>query len=129
MHLIVDGYGGDTGKMWDIELVRNFLSEYPSTLGMTKLSGPQMVTYNGPNAEDNGVSGMVIIAESHISIHTFPNRSYVNVDVFSCKTFDDQRVLEDVKRLFAFTDVRTWVLDRGLEHLDRRKALEQVETR
>ena len=129
MHLIVDGYGGDTGKMWDIEMVRNFLSEYPSTLGMTKLSGPQMVTYNGPKAEDNGISGMVIIAESHISIHTFPNRDYVNVDVFSCKSFDDQRVLEDVKRLFAFTDVRTWVLDRGLEHLDRRKALEQVETR
>ena len=87
MHLIVDGYDGDIGKMWDVELIRDFLSKYPSTLDMTKISGPHVVKYNGPKTEDSGISGIVVIAESHISIHTFPTRNYVNVDIFSCKSF------------------------------------------
>ncbi len=123
MHLVIDGYRGDRAKMWDADLVRRFLADYPSTLGMTKLCEPQVLTYTGPKVEDWGVSGFVIIAESHISIHTFPNREYVNVDVFSCKSFDSERALEDVKELFSLGEVRTWLLDRGLEHLDRRRIL------
>ena len=119
MHLIIDGYRGDARKMWDQELVRDFLSSYPSNLGMTKLCEPQVLTYSGPKAQDSGVSGFVIIAESHISVHTFPERDYINVDVFSCKAFDDATALRDVKELFALAEVRSWVLDRGLDHLDR----------
>ena len=121
MHLVIDGYGGDPAKMWDVDLVRRFLADYPSVLGMTKLCEPQVLTYNGPKAEDSGVSGFVIIAESHISIHTFPHRDYVNMDVFSCKSFDNERALRDMKELFSLTEVRTWILDRGLDHLESRK--------
>ena len=61
----------------------------------------------------------MIIAESHISVHTFPNRQYINIDVFSCKSFDDRKALADVKERFDLREVRTWVMDRGLEHLER----------
>ena len=118
MHLVIDGYGGDRGKMWDESLVRNFLSEYPAVLGMTKLCEPQVLTYDAPKEEDSGVSGFVIIAESHISIHTFPNREYVNVDVFSCKSFDRDKAYADIIALFEFDSVNTWNIDRGLEFLD-----------
>ena len=129
MHLVIDGYGGDNGKLWDVDLVRQFLSDYPSALGMTKICEPQVLNYDAPKVEDAGVSGFVIIAESHISIHTFPNRDYVNIDVFSCKSFDHQRALQDIKALFALREVRTWVIDRGLEHLERKTAPGVVETR
>ncbi len=127
MHLVIDGYKGDPAKMWDVDLVRRFLDEYPSTLGMTKICEPQVQEYNGPKSEDSGVSGFVIIAESHISIHTFPHRDYVNVDVFSCKTFDNERALQDVKELFSLGEVRTWVLERGLEHLNAKRTQKAVE--
>jgi S-adenosylmethionine decarboxylase len=129
MHLVIDGYGGDIEKMWDADLVRRFLDDYPSALGMTKVCDPQVLTYNGPKVEDSGVSGFVIIAESHISIHTFPRRDYVNIDVFSCKPFDNERALRDVKDLFSLEEVRTWLLDRGLEHLADREALETTGSR
>ncbi len=129
MHLVIDGYGGDIEKMWDADLVRRFLDDYPSALGMTKVCDPQVLTYNGPKVEDSGVSGFVIIAESHISIHTFPRRDYVNIDVFSCKPFDNERALRDVKDLFSLEEVRTWLLDRGLEHLAGREALETTGSR
>ena len=109
--------------MGDADLIRRFLRDYPSALEMTKLCEPQVVVYDGPIVEDSGVSGFVIIAESHISIHTFPRRNYVNVDVFSCKSFDNERAVQDIKKLFSLKDVRTWVLDRGLEHLDNQDAV------
>lgn len=118
MHLVIDGYDGDVDKMWDRELVRDFLTNYPDNLGMTRITEPQVLEYNGPKVEDGGVSGFVIIAESHISIHTFPYRNYVNIDIFSCKSFDDDRALREVRALFAFQEIKHWLLDRGLEWLD-----------
>jgi len=127
MHLVIDGYGGDVDRMWDQELVRDFLTNYPSQLGMTRITEPKVLEYNGPQAEDAGVSGFVIIAESHISIHTFPYRRYVNIDIFSCKSFDNHRALVDAKKLFALEDVKTWLLERGLEWLDSQQGLSEVQ--
>ena len=115
MHLVIDGYGGDVDKMWDQDLIRSFLDQFPAKLSMTPITEPKVLEYVGDKPDDVGVSGFVIIAESHISIHTFPKREYVNVDIFSCKGFDDLHALEEVKILFGFADVKTWVLDRGLE--------------
>ena len=123
MHLLIDGYGGDPDKMWNVDLVTLFLADYPAVLGMTKLCEPNVLTYHAPKEEDSGVSGFVIIAESHISIHTFPNRNYVNIDVFSCREFDNERALRDVKELFDLDEARHWVIDRGLEHLEYQEAL------
>ena len=73
---------------------------------MTKIAPPEVHTYRGSKPEDWGVSGFVLIAESHISIHTFPHRQYVNIDIFSCKSFDYQRALAEAKQLFDLTDVK-----------------------
>ncbi len=126
MHLVIDGYGGDTTKMWDVQHVRDFLTDCPATLGMTRITEPKVLEHNAPKAEDSGVSGFVIIAESHISVHTFPRRSYVNIDIFSCRPFDQDRALAAAKGLFELEEVETWLLDRGLEWLDERRGLAQA---
>ena len=118
MHLIIDGTGGDVGMMWDKERLRGFLDEYPARLGMTKISVPEVLEYHGPDGKDSGISGFVIIAESHISVHTFPGRDYVNIDVFSCKSFDHEAALAEAKALFDLKGMKFWVLDRGLEWCD-----------
>ena len=104
--------------MWDTARLRAFLDEYPANLGMTRITEPQVLEYHGPNPGDSGISGFVIIAESHISVHTFPHRDYVNIDVFSCKSFDHEQALADARALFNLRQVKTWLLDRGLEWLD-----------
>ena len=127
MHLVIDGYGGDVDKMWDQDLIRSFLDQFPAKLAMTPITEPKVLEYIGDKPDDVGVSGFVIIAESHISIHTFPKREYVNVDIFSCKGFDDLYALEEVKLLFGFDDVKTWLLDRGLEWIDAKQGLNEVD--
>ena len=118
MHLLIDGYGGDSQKMQDQRFLLRFLDEYPAVLGMTKISKPTVLNYDAPQPEDSGLSGFVVIAESHVSVHTFPQRNYVNIDIFSCKSFDSQRALQDVKDIFGLQRVKSWVVDRGLEHYD-----------
>ncbi len=127
MHLVIDGYGGNIDKMWDVELVRDFLYEYPASLGMTRITEPNVLRYDAPESQDSGVSGFVIIAESHISIHTFPRKDYINIDIFSCRPFDHERALEDVRDLFDLGEVKTWLLERGLEWLDERQGLAEAQ--
>ena len=128
MHLIIDGFGGDSEKMWDTHLLSRFLTDYPPVLGMTILCQPQVLRYDAPKVDDSGITGFVIIAESHISVHTFPHRNFVSIDVYSCKSFDEERALRDIKELYSLGEVKTWVLDRGLEHLDGREAMSRPAT-
>ena len=116
MHLAIDGYEGDSEKLWDVDLVRCFLNDYPSEIGMNKIIDPQVHIYRGEKQEDWGVSGFVLIAESHISVHTFPLRGYVNIDIFSCKAFDPTSSLARIKSTFSLPNVKVWTLERGLEY-------------
>lgn len=121
MHLVIDGYGGDSDSLGNEELIYEFLGDYPDRIGMTRISPPQVYTYRGKKPTDWGLSGFVLIAESHITVHTFPERGYVNIDIFSCKQFDASAALHVVKRMFVLSDVDSCVLDRGLEYIGDRE--------
>ena len=115
MHVIIDGYGGDPDQLSDENVVRVILDQYPGRLGMTKITQPTVVRYKGSKPEDWGVSGYVMIAESHISVHTFPERLLIWADVFSCKEFDAAPLIEDLKRQFRLRELQVQMLERGLE--------------
>ncbi len=115
MHVIVDGFGGDPDQLADENVVRAILDLYPEELGMTKIAPPTVVRYKGTKPEDWGVSGYVMIAESHISLHTFPERSLIWADIFSCKDFDAAPVVDDLRRRFGLREMQVSILDRGLE--------------
>jgi S-adenosylmethionine decarboxylase len=115
MHVIIDGYGGDPAQLDDENVVRVILDQYPEMLEMTKITQPHVLRYQGTKPEDWGVSGYVMIAESHIAIHTFPERGLVWADIFSCKDFDATAVLEDMKARFSLRDMDVKRIERQLE--------------
>ena len=115
MHLILDGYGCDRQRLEDISLIYNFLSEYPAQIKMTKIMPPYVFRYDAENPQDWGISGFVLIAESHISIHTFPEKNYFSLDIFSCKNFDSEQAISYISNLFATEKSEIKLLDRGLE--------------
>jgi S-adenosylmethionine decarboxylase len=133
MHVTIDGFGGNPALLGNVELVRNLLDRYPDEIGMTKISEPNVFEYSGVKPEDWGVSGFVLIAESHIAIHTFPEHEQVWVDIFSCKGFDDTPAIDRIVEAFDLQDTRIHRLERGLEYphdversvpLNRRERLE-----
>ena len=118
MHLIIDGFGGDPRKLQSLETIYEVLDYYPQEIGMTKIAPPYVFKYVGAKPKDWGLSGLVLIAESHISIHTFPEREYVNIDIFSCKEFNPEKAIEYLRGKFGLKKMKYYVLNRGLEYSD-----------
>jgi len=116
-HLMLDCYGCDENKLKDLEFVLKFLDDLPDLIGMHKIAEPHAIDYPGkPDSFDKGgVSALVIIAESHISIHTFPSYNYMNVDIFSCKNFDVNKAVEFIIKSFGVKRFEKKLLYRGLE--------------
>jgi len=113
---MVDGYNGNFEALASVEAIANFLDTLPAEIGMTKIMPPYVFKYDGGDKpEDWGVSGFVIIAESHISIHTFPEKGYFSIDIFSCKDFDIPVALEIIKSFFGTEDLEVQTTSRGTE--------------
>ena len=115
VHLMVDGYGCERAGLEDMGRIYNFLDAYPAEMEMTKIMPPYVFRYSGTVPEDWGVSGFVLIAESHISIHTFPDKQYLSLDMFSCKPFDTEVAVTKIKHYFQIQKFEMKVLDRGQE--------------
>ncbi len=116
MHLMLDGYGCDRSKLESEAFVYRFLDEFPDDIGMTKIMQPSVLKYDGASLDGCGISGFVLIAESHVSIHTFPATGYVSIDIFSCKSFNLEAAEREIVRRFDIDAVEKNVLDRGVEY-------------
>ncbi len=124
-HLTLDGYLGDTQKLDDKNVVLQCLNELPGLLGMNKLAEPEVYfAPGGSPKDDGGWSGFVVIAESHISIHSFPAARFVSADVYTCQNgINTEFIVNYFKQLFGLQDVETHFVVRGqryMQHLPAR---------
>ena len=89
-HLTLDLYQCNKQKISNAQFISVILREMPEFIGMHCISEPQVTEYHGREGsfDRGGISAFVLLAESHISIHTFPFDGFATVDIFSCKDFD-----------------------------------------
>lgn len=113
-HLIIDGSKCNTEKLGDRLLIERILTEYPRAIGMTRIGGPYMFEYQAPDPAYSGVSGLVVIAESHIAIHTFPALDYFTMDIFSCKNFDHEVAIDYIRDALDVREMDRMLVQRGL---------------
>ena len=99
MHVLIDGRVDEGERAPLIKDIRRWLIHYPAQIGMTVIAGPT-VRY-----DDAMLTGIVVIAESHISVHVNRESRMAHVDVFSCRPFDVERVVQDVADTFKLV---TW---------------------
>ena len=111
LHLMLDCYGADPSKLDDLCLLYETLDSLPDIIGMRKIGPPQMVRFNDPDIA--GVSGVIMIVESHISIHAYSKKDFLSVDVYSCKRFDFEKAAEYVKTVYGVRDMDVQTVDRG----------------
>lgn len=126
--LVLDLYKCDARKLWDKKLLEKMLNDLPAKVGMHRISEPQIVEYNSTKKEEAGLSGFVLIAESHITIHTYPLKQLAKVDVVSCKKFDHEKLAVLIKKTFGAKEAEVKLLDRGKHYpFDVKKAMKLVE--
>jgi len=113
-HLMLDCSGCNLEKISNLEYVFKFLNELPDRIGMTKITQPYVFPYEGLIPEDKGITGTVIIAESHITFHSFTDKDYFFFDVFSCKHFDVDAVAKIVMETFEVQNVERHQAIRGI---------------
>jgi S-adenosylmethionine decarboxylase len=121
VHLTLDGYGGALELLADREHVETCLAELPERLGMHKIMEPAVMELDQLSPKDpGGVSGFVMIAESHISIHTFPLRGFVSADVYTCQSsLDPERICRYFADAFELQDLEVNVVRRGTRYPQR----------
>lgn len=93
-HFLIEGI---IGKEINVDALRyaDFLRRVVDLVAMKAISDAKVVCH-----QDGQIwSGIIILAESHISFHI--NKGWVFVDVFSCKWFDATPVVEYVRRFFG----------------------------
>lgn len=115
-HLLLEAYGSPKEKLSDIGLISNLLDIFPEKLEMHKIMPPYVFKYDGGEIkEDWGVSGIVLIAESHIALHTFPDKEFFTLDIFSCKDFNVRYAVDIALDILEPVHFDETVLTRGRE--------------
>jgi len=112
-HLTMDFYGCQAETLSSLEHVYQFLDEIPGLIGMTKITPPFVMRYHGQEPDEWGISGMVLIAESHITVHTYPEKGAAFLDIFSCKEYDHGRVLAQAVEWFRPDHYDDALVNRG----------------
>jgi S-adenosylmethionine decarboxylase len=77
-HCILELYACDASKLNDESFIRTTIATAAREAGATVL---QLISHR---FQPQGVTGLVLLAESHLSIHTWPESGYAAVDVFTC---------------------------------------------
>ena len=106
-HLIVDGVSNNPKLLKSKILINLALKQLVKICNMKILKGP--ITVQGI-PKNPGLSGVVIIDYSAISIHTFTKDSKVMIDVFSCKPYNYKKAEAYVKKTFGLYKGETILL-------------------
>src|SRR5438552_16091493 len=113
VHLMLELYVCDRHIVSDESLVRQVLEEYPARVDMEKVSPVHLYQIETSNPLDDGLSGFVVIAQSHISLHAWPEYGEVDIDICSCKEFSQEDAIVFAKELFQTDDVESHFVIRG----------------
>ncbi|MFP8777098.1 S-adenosylmethionine decarboxylase [Hydrogenophaga sp. RWCD_12] len=118
VHLMFDGYGASPERLSNLDMLRNLLKDLPRALGMHAICEPCVVEVGPLNRKDpGGLSGFVMIAESHISFHTFPARRFVSADVYTCQNdMDTEKVKNLLSIAFWAESAEVNVVPRGTRY-------------
>ncbi len=108
IHVIADLKQCDPLLIDDIEYVRDTLYEAAETLSVSVI-GESFHKFS-----PQGVTGILSIAESHISVHTWPEALFVAIDIFTCGIkFDPNQTAIWLGSKFKSEDFDITVIDRG----------------
>ncbi|HTI13789.1 MAG TPA: S-adenosylmethionine decarboxylase [Dictyobacter sp.] len=117
VHLMLELYNIDRGILEDESLLRRTLSELPDRVEMEKVSPVHLYNIDTSNPLDAGMSGFVVIAQSHISLHAWPEYGEVDIDICSCKEFSQEEAIAFAKELFQTEDVESHFVVRATRSL------------
>ena len=121
-HLLIELHGCEPGILDDIDAIREMMVRAAKQMCVTIL---EVMSHK---FEPQGVTAIVMIAESHLSIHTWPEHGYAAVDVFTCNGEIPDQVQTFIAQTLRATQVSAVEVKRGILRADRRALLGCAQT-
>ncbi len=105
-HLIVDLW--DASGLNDAGLIEATLRD------CVHISGATLLHFHIHQFEPNGLSGVAVLAESHISFHSWPDKGYMALDIFMCGKTEPHKCIPILKKAFQPKTIQLNELKRGI---------------
>lgn len=116
-HLVIDVLVKNSSKLSDKTFTRKLFKtiikeiEMKAVLPITIYQFPSFIniknrTHRKIKKQKGGITAFCILEESHISCHSWPEENYVAYDIYSCKNFDENKV---IKLLYRFLPIKNLV--------------------
>lgn len=110
-HLIVELYECDTKTLTDVGRIEDIM------VNAAKAMKAHIVDVVFHTFSPHGVSGIVVIAESHLSIHTWPEHAFASVDIYTCgSNIDPWKAYKNLCRDFRAKNATALEMKRGVLH-------------
>lgn len=108
-HFILDIYDCQEEQISHVENVRPLLHNIIEILNLSK------VNESYKQFDPVGVTGVILLEESHLSIHTWPEKQFAAMDIFSCKPFNSEEIITIVAEHLGTQKIKTKNIVRGGE--------------
>lgn len=106
-HVLADFWGCQFEKLDDAVYLMDCLRKAAQDAKMTILGELNH------KFEPQGFTGILLLSESHISIHTYPEQGYAAIDVFTCGSGMTQKAIDYLREALQPTHVQEMVVRRG----------------
>ena len=104
-HIMIDGYRASENRLDDIKTVNSVLNEIVSTLNIESVMPPFLLPYYyAKDSDDDGISAFVLLQGGHVTIHTFPRRGCLFVDLLYDGYFDEDKLCTILRRTFHYEE-------------------------
>ncbi|MGB9763356.1 MAG: adenosylmethionine decarboxylase [Minisyncoccia bacterium] len=117
-HLLVEAIIKNQKDLTNKVLIKKMFEQIVKAVNITPVLDPVIYQFpKKPEAPKNlkgGITAFYIIAESHLSIHTWPEDNYFAFDFFSCTNFNEKKVIDIIEKTFEIKKFYQKVIDRGI---------------
>jgi len=118
-HVILDMFDIAENLLSDVEIISKFLTKAATKVNATILNSNfhhfgNSLDSNQKILEVYGVTGVLVLSESHISIHTWPEKNYAAVDIFMCGDCDSIKAAQIMIKLFKAKRFTQSIFYRGV---------------
>jgi len=115
-HVLVELYNCDPATIKDVRKIEDIM------VGAAKAAKCHIVDVVFHNFNPHGISGVVVIAESHLSIHTWPEYNFASVDIYTCgNEVDPWKAYNYLLKHFKAKGVTALELKRGMLNISSRQ--------
>jgi S-adenosylmethionine decarboxylase len=106
---IVDAHGCDPGALRSCDVLGGLFARIVAELGLHPVGEPAWHVFSGRG----GITGLLVLSESHLTCHTFPERGFAAFNLYSCRAPQEWPWEERLAEALGAAEVRIRSVPRG----------------